>query len=269
MSLMKIFHAAMQSLSGKPRHACKRQWFPEHGLVRQFFGALTAVLLVLPGPASDVAFAGNIVDLELVLAVDASGSVDDAEYKLQLSGIATALRDPAVLRAITAGPHGQIALNVLIWAEARYPKDETGWFVLSSEAEVERASTIIAAMPRNQVGGTGIGDGVAHAIRSIDENTIRSDRRVVDVSGDGRETPPRQYSTVLSEARSMAIARNVTLNGLAILNEDKQLDDYYRERLAVGDGSFVEVANDYDDFARAMRRKLLREINPDPVVGLR
>ena len=157
----------------------------------------------------------------------------------------------------------------MIWAEARYPTDETGWFVLSNAAEVERAAAIIAAMPRNQVGGTGIGDGVAHAIRSIDENAILSDRRIVDVSGDGRETPPRQYSTILSEARSMAIARNVTLNGLAILNEDKQLDDYYRARLAVGDGNFVEVAEDYDDFARAMRRKLLREIDPDPIVGLR
>lgn len=67
----------------------------------------------------------------------------------------------------------------------------------------------------------------------------------------------------------MAIARNVTLNGLAILNEDKELDAYYRARLAVGDGNFVEVAEDYDDFARAMRRKLLREIDPDPIVGLR
>jgi len=269
MSLMKVFHAAMQSLSGKPRHACKRQWLPEHGPVRQFFGAMAAVLLGLTVPATGSAFAGDVVDLELVLAVDASGSVDDAEYRLQLSGIATALRDPAVVRAITSGPHKQIALNVLIWAEARHPKDETGWFILADRAEVERAAAMIAAMPRNQVGGTGIGDGVAHAIRSIDENAIRSDRRVVDVSGDGRETPPRQYSTVLSEARSMAIARRVTLNGLAILNEDKQLDAYYRAWLAVGDGSFVEVAQDYDDFAAAMRRKLLREINPEPIVGLR
>ncbi len=237
--------------------------------MRQFFGAMAAVLLGLTVPATGSAFAGDVVDLELVLAVDASGSVDDAEYRLQLSGIATALRDPAVVRAITSGPHKQIALNVLIWAEARHPKDETGWFILADRAEVERAAAMIAAMPRNQVGGTGIGDGVAHAIRSIDENAIRSDRRVVDVSGDGRETPPRQYSTVLSEARSMAIARRVTLNGLAILNEDKQLDAYYRAWLAVGDGSFVEVAQDYDDFAAAMRRKLLREINPEPIVGLR
>ncbi len=269
MSLMKLFHAMMQSLSGKPSHACKRQRVSQHGLVRQFFGALTAVLIALTGAATQPASASEEVDLELVLAVDASGSVDNAEYRLQLTGIAAALRDPAVLRAITAGPHKRIALNVLIWAEARRPKDETGWFILADETAVDRVAGIIAAMPRNQVGGTGIGDGVAHAIRSIDENTIRSDRRIVDVSGDGRETPPRQYSTILSEARSMAIARNVTLNGLAILNEDKQLDDYYRARLAVGDGSFVEVAADYDDFARAMRRKLLREIDPDPIVGLR
>ena len=93
--------------------------------------------------------ASDEVDLELVLAVDASGSVDNAEYRLQLSGIAAALRDPAVLRAVTAGKHRRIALNVLIWAEARRPKDETGWFILSSKAEVERMAAMIAAMPRN------------------------------------------------------------------------------------------------------------------------
>ena len=224
--------------------------------------------MVLANAAMHSAAASDEVDLELVLAVDASGSVDNQEYRLQLSGIAAALRDPAVLRAIKAGPHKRIAVNVLIWAEARRPKDETGWYILSSAIEVDRMAGIIATMPRNQVGGTGIGDGVAHAIRSIDENAIRSDRRIVDVSGDGRETPPRQYSTILSEARSMAIARNVTLNGLAILNEDKQLDDYYRARLAVGEGSFVEVAQDYNDFARAMRRKLLRELAAQPLGNL-
>ncbi len=225
--------------------------------------------MMLANAATHSAAASDEVDLELVLAVDASGSVDNQEYRLQLSGIAGALRDPAVLRAIKAGPRKRVAVNVLIWAEARRPKDETGWHILSSANEVDRMAGIIATMPRNQVGGTGIGDGVAHAIRSIDENAIRSDRRIVDVSGDGRETPPRQYSTILSEARSMAIARNVTLNGLAILNEDKQLDSYYRAQLAIGEGSFVEVAQDYNDFARAMRRKLLREIDPDPIVGLR
>ncbi len=225
--------------------------------------------MMLANAATHSAVASDEVDLELVLAVDASGSLDNQEYRLQLSGIAGALRDPAVLRAIKAGSHKRIAVNVLIWAEARRPKAETGWHILSSAIEVDRMAGIIATMPRNQVGGTGIGDGVAHAIRSIDENAIRSDRRIVDVSGDGRETPPRQYSTILSEARSMAIARNVTLNGLAILNEDKQLDSYYRAQLAIGEGSFVEVAQDYNDFARAMRRKLLREIDPDPIVGLR
>jgi hypothetical protein len=86
-----------------------------------------------------------------------------------------------------------------------------------------------------------------------------------------RENPVKWVNSQVLwyETRSMAIARQVTLNGLAILNEDKQLDAYYRAWLAVGDGSFVEVAQDYDDFADAMRRKLLREIEPEPIVGLR
>ncbi|MGE0211083.1 MAG: DUF1194 domain-containing protein [Parvibaculaceae bacterium] len=213
-------------------------------------------------PAAD-----TLVDLELVLAVDASASVDDDEFRLQLQGIAAAFRDPAVIKAISSGPAKRIAVSLLVWAEATYPKDFSGWSVLASEEDARRFAEMAASFPRRVTGGTGLGDGIAHALRAIDGNGLVAPRSVVDVSGDGIETAPRDYSVMLPAARAMAIARGVTLNGLAIRNEVPDLDRYYRESLQVGPGSFVMSAATYADFAEAMRRKLLREIDVRPSVS--
>ena len=240
-------------------------------LLHRLLNTLVATLLLSlsglsDGPAS--AQSGNEVDLELVLAVDASGSVNAREFKLQLDGIAAGLRDPSVLEAIRSGPNGRIAVNLLVWAEARWPKDSTGWFVIADADDAERAAGIIEDHPRRLNGGTGLGDGLASALRSISGNSIASLRQVVDVSGDGRETTPREFSVLIGQARAMAIVRGVTVNGLAILNEDAGLADYYRNRMQVGPGSFTMSARDYNDFAEAMRRKLLREISYQPVAAI-
>ncbi len=213
------------------------------------------------------AMAQTPVDLEIVLAVDASGSVDNNEFALQLGGIAAGLRDPAVHKAILSGPNQRIAVNLLVWAESRFPKDTTGWMLIASTEDAERAARRIETFPRTQTGGTGLGDGVAHAIRSFDSNAFDGLRQVVDVSGDGRETTPRDFTVTVPEARAMAIARGVVINGLAILTDDPDLLDYYQSHLQVGTGSFVLSATGYQDFAEAMRRKLLREIQYRPKVG--
>jgi hypothetical protein len=219
-------------------------------------------LLVLLCLLSPPAAADTAVDVELVLAVDASGSVDDGEFRLQLDGIAAALTDATVLRAIAAGREGRIAVNLVVWAEARYPKDTSGWMIVASPEDAKAAAAVIAAFPRRQTGGTGIGDGVAHAIRSLATNGIAAPRQVVDVSGDGEETTPRDYVVTIAEARAMAAAHGVTVNGLAIENEVPGLAEWYRDHVQIGADSFVMAAADYADFARAMRQKLLREIDP-------
>ena len=256
----------MQSFSHYLRHACKRQWAVCNGRCR-YFGVFLAAVVMISG--ATVAAAEQQVDLELVLAVDASGSVDDGEYRLQLKGIAQALTDPQVIRAIRSGARNRIAVNLLAWGESRRPKDHTGWAIISNQAEAASFAAIVAAFPRRQVGGTGLGDGIAKSVSSIFENDIVAPRMVVDVSGDGRETPPRDHTVLLPQARAMSVHYGITINGLAILNEDPELDVYYREQMIVGNGAFVEVAADYVDFARAMKRKLLREIDPEPVVGMR
>jgi Protein of unknown function (DUF1194) len=225
---------------------------------------LLAVLLLVFGLVLDSEAADGIVDLELVLAVDASGSVNDDEYKLQLIGIAQAFRDPAVMKAIRSGPAKSIAVNLLVWAEPQVPKDVTGWFIIASDADAERFAATAENFPRRQTGSTAIGEGIAAALRSIEMNSIAGTREVVDVSGDGRESVAREFTVLVDQARTMAIARGVVINGLAIQNEVSDLADYYRRNVQAGPESFVMAAKDYEDFAEAMRRKLLREIEYRP-----
>ena len=221
------------------------------------------------GTALGSAAAETSVDLELVLAVDASGSVSDQEYELQLVGIARSFRDPAVRIAIRSGPEKAIAVNLLTWAEPQVPKDMTGWFVITSDADAESFARSVETFPRRQSGSTAIGEGIAAALRSIDANSIKGEREVVDVSGDGRESVAREFTVLVDQARAMALARGVIVNGLAIENEVGDLADYYRRNVQAGPESFVMAAKDYEDFAEAMRRKLLREIEYRPRITQR
>ncbi|MGI9407309.1 MAG: DUF1194 domain-containing protein, partial [Hyphomicrobiaceae bacterium] len=203
------------------------------------------------------------VDLEIVLAVDASGSVDDAEFRLQLLGIAEALRDGRTQRAILSGPHGKIAISMLIWSDAAFPKFQTPWHILSDAASAndfaDKAETFHRKAGRSRGiggGGTAIGDAVAFAMRMLEENGISAIRKVVDVSGDGIETPPWFGTAVqLPEARHLAREQNVMVNGLAILTDFTELGEWYRQHVIVGPGSFVVEAHGFEDFKRAMREK--------------
>jgi hypothetical protein len=217
--------------------------------------AVLALLLALGR-----AWAEEAVDLELVLAIDASGSVDDAEWKLQQDGYAAALRDPRVQAALASGPTGRVAVAVLVWADASVPRWTSGWFLLSGPADGDRFAAFLDDLPRIPQGGTGIGAGLAAAIRMFDRNGFAAPRLVVDVSGDGRETPPRETVVLIPMANALAWARGVTVNGLAILNEDPDLATWYHDNVIAGQGSFVMTAADYADFADAIVKKLLREI---------
>jgi len=207
------------------------------------------------------------VDLELVLAIDSSGSINAREFALQMEGIARAVTDPDVIAAIERGPLGQIAVAFIIWAEAGIPGDESRWFRIASQSDAARLAATIRTFPRRVGGGTGIGAGLVQAMRMFERNGFEGTRQVVDVSGDGRETPPRDYVVLVDSARGMALSRRITLNGLAIENEDADLADWYRAEVATGRGAFVMAVADFEDFADAMRRKLIREIEYQPPIG--
>src|SRR4051794_27061147 len=125
------------------------------------------VILLIAFTHAQVA-AEDVVDLELALAVDASGSVDDGEFALQLEGIAAGFRDPDVRKAIRSGPSGRIAVNLVVWAEPQVPKDMSGWEIIASDADAERFARLVENFPRRVTGATGIGEGIASALRSFD-----------------------------------------------------------------------------------------------------
>lgn len=226
--------------------------------------ALVLAALGVLGPGKGAA--ETRVDLELLLAVDASGSVNQDEFALQLGGIAAAFRDPAIHQAIVSGPEGRIAVALMIWSDAMSRKAVSEWRVLDGPAAaLGFAELVIDQIARRGsfLGktGTGIGSAVGHAVREIRLNGFDGTRKIIDVSGDGPETRLMfGEGMMLPEAHRRAARAGVTINGLAILSDHPQLDIYYQNRVILGAGSFVIPAADFVDFRRAIRLKLLREI---------
>jgi len=234
------------------------------------WGGLAAALLLAAALAhpSASARAETAVDLELVLAIDGSASVDEHEYRLQMQGIARAIRDAEVVEIIRSGKRGRIAIAFMIWADATVQKDFSPWSLIGGQASADAFAGLVAGFPRRVRGGTGIGAGIAEAIRMFDRNGFRGDRRVVDVSGDGSETPPREITLLIGDARAMAMARGVTVNGLAIQNEERELATWYLKNVITGPNAFVMAVTGYEDFAVAIKRKLIREIENLPKLSM-
>lgn len=208
------------------------------------------------------------VDLELVLAIDASGSVDDGEFRLQVEGIAAAFRDPSVQAAIAKQPLGRIVVSLEVWAESNRPKDFSPWFVVSDAASAEAFAATVESWPRRIAnGGTGIGKALQYGTNALITNAYGADRMVIDLSGDGKETPPSDWTLSTADGRAFARSHGVDINALAILNDEPGLDQYFRDEVITGQQSFVLAIEDYDGYAEAMRIKLIREIEAEPHVS--
>jgi hypothetical protein len=206
------------------------------------------------------------VDLELVLLVDVSSSVNDEEFRLQADGLAAAFRAPAVVDALRRLARRGVAVSVIQWANHENQRTSVDWMLLRGDADTQRLAAQIEAMPRlDRRGHTAIGSALAFALEALETNRFAGLRRVIDVLGDGRANG----GVPLHAARDRVLDRGVTVNGLAILNELPHLDRYFRNYLIGGAGSFVMAARDYADFAAAMTRKLLREIDAAPLAGHR
>lgn len=229
-----------------------------------FIARLIAVCLA--ALAATGAEAQEVVDLELMIAVDASGSVDDAEFALQMGGVAAAFRHPDVHAAIASGATGRIAVSVMLWADAQARKAMSRWHVVDGAAAAHAFADLVQETARRRGSflgrsGTGIGAAVGAAVEQIRKNGIDAPRRVVDVSGDGHETRLMfGEGMMLPEAHRRARRNGVTVNGLAILSDDPNLAIYYEARVISGPGAFVITADGFEDFERAMKLKLIREI---------
>ena len=197
------------------------------------------------------------VDLELILAVDVSSSVDEEEYQLQIRGIAAAFRHPDVVAAVRASGGNGIAVAMIQWSDNEEQALVGGWHVIKDNADATEYARIIRRAKREIPGGqTSIAGVLSFAIDEIENNQFESSRKVIDVSGDGRSNNGIHPMSI----RDVAIEKGITINGLVILNEEPFLGGYFERSVIGGYGAFMMVAEDYRDYAAMILQKLLREI---------
>jgi hypothetical protein len=205
------------------------------------------------------------VDVALCLAMDVSASVDFEEFALMAGGTAAALRDPGVLAAATAGPRGAAALCLLLWSGVGERDLAVGWTRLDGPGSAAVLADAIENTPRlPRPGATALGEGMAAGLALLGRFPGSAGRLVLDVSGDGRHNQGRLPGPV----RDIAVAAGITVNGLAILNEEPDLLDHYAAEVIGGPGSFAMHCADYADFAEAILRKLRRELGGALVAGM-
>ena len=209
--------------------------------------------------------AQSLVDLQLVLAVDVSRSIDEVEAELQRRGYIEALTSDRVIDAILSGEHRRIAVCYTEWAGAHYQVVVLDWTVIDSPAAARRFAEKLAEAPRLSQSWTAVGAALAHAGQRFGTSGLSSRRRVIDISGDGRTNDGPAAETV----RDRLVNEGIVVNGLPVMMNrtnfgrppDLTLDRYYEENVIGGPGSFLIVADNFDHFGRAVRTKLVREIS--------
>ena len=229
--------------------------------------ALAAPTILRAGAA----FAAHPVDVELVLAVDVSRSVDAEEMEMQMRGYAAAFRDPRLAEGIAGGPLGAIAVTLFVWSDWNIQNTLVPWMRLDGAAACEGFARAIDGASRETYLYTSISGAIDYAAAQFGQH-YEGLRRVVDISGDGVNNSGRP----LAAARAEALDRGIVLNGLAVLDRSPQptllaglppVDEYYRDEVIGGPGAFLVVAEGYESFAGAVRRKIIREIAAIPTPG--
>ena len=212
---------------------------------------LAASLLPLQPHAQDTE-----VDLALVLAIDCSFSVDSIEFRQQMEGLGAAFLREEVKLAIRRGNAGRIAVIAVQWSDELNQKAIIPWTIVGSDAEADALGALLFTMPRQLAeGGTSISAALRFSAALFD-SAPAADRRVIDVSSDGRNN----IGIPVSVVRDHLVAQGITINALAILNEWPTLDRYFENNVAGGQSHFVIPANDYKAYGEAIFRKLIREI---------
>jgi hypothetical protein len=223
-----------------------------------------ALWLLLSAAVPTTAQAGEAVDLELVLAGDASGSIDADELQLQRQGYADAVTDPRVLDTIGQGAIGAIAVAYIEWAGSFSTDLVVDWHVIRDRRSAQSFAQALLMAPRRAQGFNAIGAGVALATRMIQTNDYDGTRGVIDVSGDG----PDIGVPTADVARDKAVAAGLTINALAINSNDESafsngipLATHYADHVIGGPGAFVTVAEGLGSFRETLLAKLVREIS--------
>ena len=226
------------------------------------FGALAALFLA-PAQARATSFSSVPCPLALVLALDVSSSVDEREYALQMKGLAAAFREDTVQSAIMAT--GGILVTAFEWSGRDQHVTHADWRYIATQADIEAFADRLAQSRRQHTSyPTALGYALGHAAIRLSSAPRRCLRQVVDVSGDGVNNegfPPASAYRAFDYG-------HITVNGLVVRGADPDPLPYYTREVIRGSGAFVEVAETYADYERAMARKLLREISGAPLAVL-
>jgi len=226
---------------------------------------LLSLALALFPPA---ARAAEPVDLLLVLAADVSRSVTEPKFRLQREGAAAAISHPEVVKAITSGPNRRIAVCFVEWATAGQQNVVVDWTLIGDSQSARTFGDKLIEAPRSFAGSTAISTAIDFSVSQLERAPFASERRVIDVSGDGTNNSGRP----VTDARDDALAKGITINGLVILtplaesfrpehtNPPGGLEKYFQDNVIGGFGSFTVVAEGHESFGRAMTKKLISEI---------
>lgn len=217
--------------------------------------AAAFVLVLCMGGAATTQTA--TVDLQLVLAVDASGSVNQERFELQKQGYATAFRNPRVLRAIRSGRYQSIVVTMAQWTGYTMQVQVVPWMVIRDQASAEAFSAAIDKSQRQLYGGgTSISGAIDYSVALMPTSPHQGLKRIIDISGDGSNNRGRN----VNQARDDAVRAGMTINGLPILTLEPDLDRYYFDNVIGGPGAVMVPAADYEAFADAIVKKLIIEI---------
>jgi Protein of unknown function (DUF1194) len=232
------------------------------------FNTVIAFLIFGSGvvPSSGAAF--SCPDLALVLAIDASGSISDRDFSLQQEGYATAFRDARVVAALDSA--GVVDVAVVLWGDEDLTPEVLDWQRLNGPGDAQRLGDSLSGLVRRVTGDTGIGRGLWVALDLLAARESCAARRIINVSGDGKESfgaRPRNRMP-LAMARARALREGVTINGLAIAATTPDLPGYYQDQVISGPDAFVMSVGSFAAFGEAITRKLAREIALPMVAGM-
>ncbi|WP_294642674.1 DUF1194 domain-containing protein [uncultured Aureimonas sp.] len=213
-----------------------------------------------------VAAGDEPVDVELVIAVDVSWSMDYGELDIQRNGYVAAFRSPELQQAITDGMHGRVAVTYVEWAGDTSQQVVLPWTLIDGKDSAEAFAYRLAEARPDRMRRTSISSAIDFAAGLFDRNGFEGMRRVIDVSGDG----PNNQGRPVTDARDAAVARGITINGLPLMTQGddlrggwgsiQNLDRYYSDCVIGGPGAFVIPVNDWEQFPQAVRRKLVLEL---------
>lgn len=229
-------------------------------MIRSVFIVMLSLLIAGTARAEE----DKVLELHLVLAFDVSASVNDAEFALQRDGTAEAFRSFKVHAAIEAAPGG-VAVSVVQWSSIAQQALGLDWAHLKTREDIDRFADHVEAMPRRLPGGgTMIHAGLRFAGDMFETAPGVARRRVIDLSGNGRTDD----EPALLEMRDRLNRQGIVINALAVEEDHRDLTRYFNRLVIGGAGAFVETADDFPVFTKAMERKLYREISGPSYAGL-